>query len=58
MDNLKKILNAMPPEQALELLSQEVRLLLAHMDDDSRTRFLVKMIGDAGVDRVAGLVDL
>lgn len=58
MDNLKKVLNAMPPEQTLELLSQEVRLLLAHLDDESRTRFLVKMVGDAGVDRVASLVDL
>jgi len=58
MDELQKIINRMEPDAALACLAEAAKNLLAHLDEQARVDFVVSMIGRAGSDKVASLVDL
>ena len=46
------------PEQALNEIARAVKTLFPLLDQESRLNFVVSLIGDAGTDKVASLVNL
>jgi len=58
MDELQKIIDRMAPDAALASLAEAAKKLLVYLDEQARIDFVVSMIGEAGRDKVASLVDL
>lgn len=55
---LKHILNQMEPDKALAVLVEIIKEMLPLVDEQARVDFVVSMLGQAGSDKVASLVDL
>ena len=55
---LKRILNQMEPDRALAVLGEIIKEMLPLVDEQARIDFVVSMLGQAGSDKVASLVDL
>jgi hypothetical protein len=55
---IQDLLRKMDPEKALKEISQAVKTLFPLLDQESRLNFVVSLIGDAGADKVASLVNL
>lgn len=57
MDEIQKIISRMEPKEALDQLMETAKKLLVHLDDRERMDFVVSMIGEAGSDKIASMVD-
>lgn len=57
MDEIQKIISRMEPKEALDQLMETAKKLLVHLDDRERMDFVVNMIGEAGSDKIASMVD-
>ena len=53
-----ELIEKLAPEKALKEISLAVKTLFPLLDQDSRLNFVVSLIGDAGADKVASLVNL
>ncbi len=58
MKELQDIIDGMAPDEALAVLVQAAKKLLAHLDERAKADFVVSMIGGTGADKVAAMVDL
>jgi hypothetical protein len=52
------LIEEMDPETALKEMALAVRKLFPLLDQESRLDFVVNLIGEAGSDKVASLVNL
>jgi hypothetical protein len=57
-NELKRVLNQMEPDSALAVLVEIIKEMLPLVDEQARIDFVVSMLGQAGSDKVASLVDL
>jgi ribosomal protein S3AE len=55
---IQEFLEKLDPEKALKEIAQAVKTLFPLLDQESRLNFVVSLIGDAGADKVASLVNL
>jgi hypothetical protein len=55
---LLALIEEMDPETALKEMALAVRKLFPLLDQESRLDFVVNLIGEAGSDKVASLVNL
>ncbi|MBI5583546.1 MAG: hypothetical protein HY892_06960 [Deltaproteobacteria bacterium] len=55
---IQELVKKMDPEKALKEIAQAVKTLFPLLDQESRLNFVVSLIGDAGADKVASLVNL
>jgi thioredoxin-like negative regulator of GroEL len=58
MDELFKIVARMNPEEALTEITRVLERLLADLDDETRERFLMNLIGQSEGDKLSSLVHL
>lgn len=58
MDKIEEIIHLMGPEKALDSLGTILHGLFSEVDEQIRLNFVVKLIGEAGADKVASLVHL
>ncbi len=57
-DEIQRLVDAMDPEAALAALSLAVKKLFSLLGEEARLHFVVNLVGEAGADKVAGLVHL
>jgi hypothetical protein len=55
---MQEFIEKLDPEQALKEIARAVKTLFPLLDQESRLNFVVSLIGDAGTDKVASLVNL
>jgi hypothetical protein len=55
---VQEFLEKLDPEQALNEIARAVKSLFPLLDQEARLNFVVSLIGDAGADKVASLVNL
>ena len=55
---IQELVGKLDPEKALKEIAQAVKALFPLLDQESRLNFVVSLIGDAGADKVASLVNL
>jgi hypothetical protein len=55
---IQEFIERLDPEKALKEIAQAIRTLFPLLDQESRLDFVVSLIGDAGTDKVASLVNL
>ncbi len=53
-----ELIKKLDPEKALKEIALAVKTLFPLLDQESRLNFVVSLIGDAGADKVASLVNL
>lgn len=58
MNELRTIIEAMEPGEALTALSDEIKKVLAHLDEDARVSFVTDLLDGPGQDKVASMVNL
>jgi len=58
MQKIQQILNRMGPVEALAELARPLKQLLAHLDDESRIRYVASLVGDQAEDKIASMVNL
>jgi hypothetical protein len=56
--SLQEFIEKLDPEQALKEMARAVKNLFPLLDQEARLNFVVTLIGDAGKDKVASLVNL
>jgi hypothetical protein len=56
--SLQEFIEKLDPEQALKEMARAVKTLFPLLDQEARLNFVVTLIGDAGKDKVASLVNL
>jgi hypothetical protein len=55
---IQELIEKLDPEKALKEIALAVKTLFPLLDQESRLNFVVSLIGDAGADKVASLVNL
>ena len=55
---IEEFIEKLDPEQALKEIARAVKTLFPLLDQEARLNFVVSLIGDAGADKVASLVNL
>ena len=55
---IQELIEQLDPEKALKEIALAVKKLFPLLDQGSRLNFVVSLIGDAGADKVASLVNL
>jgi hypothetical protein len=55
---IRELIEKLDPEKALKEIALAVKNLFPLLDQESRLNFVVSLIGDAGADKVASLVNL
>lgn len=55
---IQALIEEMDPEEALKEMALTVRKLFPLLDQEARLDFVVSLIGEAGSDKVASLVNL
>jgi hypothetical protein len=55
---IREVIEKLAPEKALKEISLAVKTLFPLLDQEARLNFVVSLIGDAGADKVASLVNL
>jgi hypothetical protein len=55
---IEAFIQQLDPKQALNEIARAVKTLFPLLDQESRLNFVVSLIGDAGTDKVASLVNL
>lgn len=58
MDSLLKCIAHLSPEEALADISAVVERLMADLDEDARSRFLISLVNQKEGDKVSGMVHL
>lgn len=58
MEEIQKIIDRMDPEEALTGMAAVASRLFPQVSEETRLRFVVGLIGEAGADKVASLVQL
>ncbi len=58
MSSIKRIVDAMDPERAMEEIAAAVKGLFGHVSEQARMDFITALIGDADDESVPGLVHL
>jgi hypothetical protein len=58
MDNLLQCIANLSSEEALAQISVVVERLMADLDDDARSRFLMNLVNRQDGDKVSGMVHL
>lgn len=58
MAEIQEIIDRMDPEEALIGIASVISKLFSQVSEEVRLNFVVKLIGDAGADKVASLVQL
>ncbi len=58
MDALLQCISDLSPEEALAQISALVERLMADLDDDARSRFLMNLVNRQEGDKISGMVHL
>ena len=58
VDKIQELVNNMEPQEAASALSFVIKSLFPLLDEDARIRFVMRLIGDSGDDKVTSLVHL
>ncbi|MBU4119159.1 MAG: hypothetical protein KJ555_10390 [Proteobacteria bacterium] len=58
MEEIQKITEKMDPEEALSAMALVASGLFPQVSEEARLRFVVGLVGEAGADKVASLVQL
>ena len=58
MDEILTIVNRMDPEKALNEMGNALRSLFPVVSEESRSRFLLELVGESQDDKVSSLVHL
>ncbi len=58
MDEMKKIIGLMDPEDALREVSAALKELFANLGEEARSQFLWDLMGESKGDKVTSLVHL
>jgi hypothetical protein len=58
MDEILMIVNRMDPETALNEMGNALRSLFSAVSEESRSRFLLELVGESQADKVSSLVHL
>ena len=58
MEEILKAIAGMPPEEALSKITSVQERLLADLDEEKRSIFLMNLIDQSGGDKVSGMVHL
>lgn len=58
MDDLLKSIANLSSEEALAQISEVVERLMADLDDEARSRFLMNLVNRQDGDKVSGMVHL
>lgn len=46
-DELHRLVDSLEPDEALERIADEIRLLFSHISEDERISWLTRLIGEA-----------
>lgn len=58
MDELQKIIDELEPDKALAAISTVANKILGQVSEQDRLDFVVRLIGEAGADKMASMVNL
>ncbi|HIJ91502.1 MAG: hypothetical protein OEV89_12600 [Desulfobulbaceae bacterium] len=58
MEEIQKIIARMDPEEALTEMAKVASKLFPQVSEEARLHFVVGLVGEAGADKVASLVQL
>ncbi|MBU4177353.1 MAG: hypothetical protein KKG88_03680 [Proteobacteria bacterium] len=58
MKEIQTIIDRMDPEEALTAMAAVARGLFPQVSEEARLEFVVGLVGEAGADKVASLVQL
>lgn len=58
MESLYQFLEQMSPKEALAVITEAVNMIFQHADEKDRLDFAMGLIGDAGKDKIASMVNL
>jgi hypothetical protein len=58
MKEIEKILDSMEPTEALAAMGPALKKILAHLDEDSRIRFVTSMLEETDSDKLSSMVNL
>jgi len=58
IDQVKKLLGSMDPEEALRVIAAVAKSLFATLGDEARLHFLAELLEEAGADKVSSMVHL
>jgi hypothetical protein len=57
-EKIQKLIETMPPEEALKAIAQVVRNLFSLLGEEAWQDFVVSLVGETAADRTAGMVHL
>jgi hypothetical protein len=58
MEDLRRLVSRMEPEQALNQISGALEVLFATLGEEARSHFLWELLGESKDDKVSSLVHL
>ncbi len=58
MTRIQTIIDQMSPEEALAEIIDATKSLFSHLSEEERLDVVVKLIGDAGSDKIGSMVNL
>jgi len=58
MEKLQHILDSIEPGELLAMLGPVLKKNLIHLGEEARVGFVLSLLGESGVDKVAGMVNL
>lgn len=58
MDPILKMVNGMEPEAALDGIGKALKSIFPVLSEESRSRFLMELVGESQEDKVSSLVHL
>ncbi|HSL39930.1 MAG TPA: hypothetical protein VK857_06120 [Desulforhopalus sp.] len=58
MNQLEHILNSLEPEEAIRQTAAALKQLLPLLGEESRTGFIIELIGESGKDKISSMVHL
>jgi hypothetical protein len=58
MSEILKIIQRMDPEEALDEVGQALKIVFPVASEESRSRFLLELVGESQEDKVSSLVHL
>lgn len=58
VDKIQELVNNMEPQEAASALAFVIKDLFPLLDEDTRIKFVMDLIGDSGDDKVSSLVHL
>jgi len=58
VDKIQELVNNMEPQKAVSALSSVIKDVLPLLDEDTRIKFVMHLIGDSGDDKISSMVHL